>query len=307
MSSATRIRATTRPVRRRPDGGDRWMGLAFVAPQVIGVLVLGIVPFVAVIWYSLNEWTPLTGTFDFIGIENYIQLFGDQRFFSSLRSSFLFGAGIVVLNLVLAISLALLLNNRMRGIATFRAFFFSPVVVSIIAWSIVWNFLLAPEGGINGTLAMIGIDGPGWLTNPATALPAVVVIQVFKGVGMNMVLFLAALQGVPGEIKEAARLDGAGPARLFFFITLPMISPTVLLAGILTTIGSLEVFAPIQLLTQGGPADSTLVLPYFLYQVAFQQQQFGYASAIGVVLFIVILGLTMVQWMSRKKWVNDEN
>ncbi|HXH36808.1 MAG TPA: sugar ABC transporter permease [Plantibacter sp.] len=281
--------------------------MAFVAPQVIGVLALGVVPFVAVIWYSLNEWTPLTGSFDFVGIDNYTRLFGDQRFFNSLRSSFLFGVGIVVLNLVLALCLALLLNNRLRGISTFRAFFFSPVVVSIIAWSIVWNFLLAPEGGVNGTLAMFGIDGTGWLTDPATALGSVVVIQVFKGVGMNMVLFLAALQGVPGEIKEAARLDGAGPVRLFFAVTLPMISPTVLLAGILTTIGSLEVFAPIQLLTKGGPADTTLVLPYFLYQTAFQQQEFGYASAIGVVLFIIILGLTMAQWMSRKKWVNDEN
>lgn len=307
MSSAVRARAATRPVRRHLDRGDRWIGLAFVAPQVIGVLALGVVPFVAVIWYSLNEWTPLTGSFDFVGIDNYTRLFGDQRFFNSLRSSFLFGVGIVVLNLVLALCLALLLNNRLRGISTFRAFFFSPVVVSIIAWSIVWNFLLAPEGGVNGTLAMFGIDGTGWLTDPATALGSVVVIQVFKGVGMNMVLFLAALQGVPGEIKEAARLDGAGPVRLFFAVTLPMISPTVLLAGILTTIGSLEVFAPIQLLTKGGPADTTLVLPYFLYQTAFQQQEFGYASAIGVVLFIIILGLTMAQWMSRKKWVNDEN
>ncbi|WP_431030962.1 carbohydrate ABC transporter permease [Plantibacter sp. RU18] len=307
MSSAVRTRAATRPIRRHLDRGDRWIGLAFVAPQVIGVLALGVVPFVAVIWYSLNEWTPLTGSFDFVGIDNYTRLFGDQRFFNSLRSSFLFGVGIVVLNLVLALCLALLLNNRLRGISTFRAFFFSPVVVSIIAWSIVWNFLLAPEGGVNGTLAMFGIDGTGWLTDPATALGSVVVIQVFKGVGMNMVLFLAALQGVPGEIKEAARLDGAGPVRLFFAVTLPMISPTVLLAGILTTIGSLEVFAPIQLLTKGGPADTTLVLPYFLYQTAFQQQEFGYASAIGVVLFIIILGLTMAQWMSRKKWVNDEN
>ena len=272
MSSATRTRAMTRPVRRHLDGGDRWIGLAFVAPQVLGVLVLGVIPFGAVIWYSLNAWTPLTGTFDFIGIDNYVRLFGDPRFYTSLRSSFLFGVGLVTLNLVLALCLALLLNNRIRGISTFRAFLFSPVVVSIIAWSIVWNFLLAPEGGINGTLAMFGIDGTGWLTDPATALASVVVIQVFKGVGMNMVLFLAALQGVPAEIKEAARLDGAGPWRLFFAVTLPMISPTVLLAGILTTIGSLEVFAPIQLLTKGGPSDSTLVLPYFLYQTAFQQQ-----------------------------------
>jgi multiple sugar transport system permease protein len=178
--------------------------------------------------------------------------------------------------------------------------------VSIIAWTVVWNFILAPNGGLNGVLKLVGLDGVSWLREPGTALLAVVVIQVFKGVGMNMVLFLAALQGVPGEVKEAARLDGAGAWRLFRSITLPMISPTILLVGILTTIGSLEVFAPIQLLTAGGPGDSTLVLPYFLYQTAFQQQQFGYASAIGVVLFLIILALTMLQWATRRRWVTDE-
>lgn len=291
--------------RRRPDG-DRWLGVAFVAPQVLGVILLGVVPFLFVIWYSFNEWRPLTGEMEFIGLDNYTRLAGDPTFSASVVASLFFSAGVLVLNLVIAISLAVLLNRRMRGITAFRTIFFSPVVVSVVAWSVTWGFLLAPDGGINGALQLLGIDGPNWLADPSTSLISLVVVQVFKGVGMNMVLFLAALQGVPEEIREAAQLDGASPWRSFWSVTVPMIAPTILLTGILTTIGSLEVFAPVQLLTGGGPGDSTNVLPFFLYRTAFVSQQFGYASAIGVVLFAIILALTMLQWTSRRKWVNDE-
>ncbi|MET4783172.1 sugar ABC transporter permease [Glaciihabitans sp. UYNi722] len=280
--------------------------MAFVAPQVLGVVALGLVPFAFVIWYSLNEWRPLTGAFNFIGLDNYTQLFSDPTFYASLSASLLFGAALLVFNLSIAMVLAVLLNQRLRGTSAFRTIIFSPVVVSVVAWSIVWSFLLAPNGGINGFLAMIGIDGPNWLGEPGTALISVVAVQVFKGVGMNMVLFLAALQGVPAEMKEAAQLDGANPWRSFWSITVPMIAPTILLTCILTTIGSLEVFAPVQLLTGGGPGNATNVLPYFLFRTAFVSQQFGYASAIGVVLFAIILGLTLLQWFSRRRWVHDE-
>ena len=294
------------PSRRpRPDG-DRWLGVAFVAPQVLGVIVLGVVPFLFVIWYSFNEWRPLTGGMEFIGLDNYSRLFADPTFLASVVASLLFSAGVLILNLVIAISLAVLLNRRMKGITGFRTIFFSPVVVSVVAWSVTWGFLLAPDGGINGALRMLGIDGPNWLADPSTSLISLVVVQVFKGVGMNMVLFLAALQSVPEEIREAAQLDGATPWRSFWAITVPMIAPTILLTGILTTIGSLEVFAPVQLLTGGGPGDSTNVLPFLLYRTAFVSQQFGYASAIGVVLFAIILALTMLQWTTRRKWVHDE-
>ncbi|WP_198663874.1 carbohydrate ABC transporter permease [Jiangella endophytica] len=292
---------------RRPrPGGNGWLGVAFVAPQVLGVIVLGVVPFIFVIWYSFNEWRPLTGEMEFIGLDNYYRLVADPTFSASIIASLLFSAGVLVLNLVIAISLAVLLNRRMKGITGFRTIFFSPVVVSVVAWSVTWGFLLAPDGGINGALAILGIDGPNWLADPSTALISLVVVQVFKGVGMNMVLFLAALQSVPEEIREAAHLDGAGPWRSFRSITVPMIAPTILLTGILTTIGSLEVFAPVQLLTGGGPGDTTNVLPFFLYRTAFISQQFGYASAIGVVLFAIILALTMLQWTTRRRWVHDE-
>ncbi|WP_308798114.1 carbohydrate ABC transporter permease [Agromyces silvae] len=304
-TSAATGRSAAPSRRSRPDA-DRWLGAAFVAPQVLGVIVLGVVPFIFVIWYSFNEWRPLTGQMEFIGGDNYSRLIADPTFSASVVASLFFSAGVLVLNLVIAISLAVLLNRRMKGITAFRTIFFSPVVVSIVAWSVTWGFLLAPAGGINGALKLLGIDGPNWLADPSTALISLVVVQVFKGVGMNMVLFLAALQSVPEEIREAAQLDGASPWRSFWSITVPMIAPTILLTGILTTIGSLEVFAPVQLLTGGGPGDSTNVLPFFLYRTAFVSQQFGYASAIGVVLFVIILALTMLQWSTRKRWVHDE-
>ncbi|MGW0507090.1 carbohydrate ABC transporter permease [Micromonospora sp. NPDC003241] len=294
------------PSRRPRRDGDRWLGVAFVAPQVLGVIILGVVPFLFVIWYSLNEWRPLTGEMEFIGFDNYSNLFADPTFSASVIASLFFSAGVLVLNLVIAISLAVMLNQRLKGITAFRTIFFSPVVVSVVAWSVTWGFLLAPDGGLNGALRLLGIDGANWLTDSSTALVSLVVVQVFKGVGMNMVLFLAALQSVPEEIREAAQLDGASPWRSFRSITVPMIAPTILLTGILTTIGSLEVFAPVQLLTGGGPGYDTNVLPFFLYRTAFVSQQFGYASAIGVVLFAIILTLTMLQWTSRRKWVNDE-
>ncbi|MFD3486126.1 carbohydrate ABC transporter permease [Streptomyces sp. NPDC058665] len=280
--------------------------MAFVAPQVLGVIILGVVPFLFVIWYSLNEWRPLTGEMEFTGLDNYSRLFADPTFSASVIASLLFSAGVLVLNLVIAISLAVLLNRRMKGITAFRTIFFSPVVVSVVAWSVTWGFLLAPNGGLNGVLQLLGIDGTSWLTDSSTALMSLVVVQVFKGVGLNMVLFLAALQSVPEEIREAAQIDGASPWRSFWSITVPMIAPTILLTGILTTIGSLEVFAPVQLLTDGGPGNATNVLPFFLYRTAFVSQQFGYASAIGVVLFAIILALTMLQWTSRRRWVHDE-
>ncbi|WP_434740636.1 carbohydrate ABC transporter permease [Micromonospora sp. SH-82] len=280
--------------------------MAFVAPQVLGVIVLGVVPFLFVIWYSLNEWRPLTGEMTYVGFENYTRLFADPTFSSSVTASLLFSVGVLVLNLTVALGLAVLLNQRLKGITAFRTIFFSPVVVSVVAWSVTWGFLLAPDGGINGVLRLFGIEGTSWLADSSTALVSLVVVQVFKGVGMNMVLFLAALQGVPEEMREAAQLDGASAWKSFRSITVPMIAPTILLTGILTTIGSLEVFAPVQLLTVGGPGDATNVLPFFLYRTAFVNQQFGYASAIGVVLFAIILTLTMLQWTSRRKWVHDE-
>lgn len=285
---------------------DRLVGYAMVAPVVLGSLAFVVLPLCMVVWYSLHEWNVLANTFTFVGAENYERMAADGGLADALLASMWFSLGLVVLNIVLALLLAVLLNQRLPGTTTFRTFFFSPVVVSLVAWTIVWSFLLQADGGINGFLALLGVDGPNWLRHPTTAMVSVIVVQVFKNVGLNMILFLAALQGVPEELQEAARLDGAGAWRRFRSITLPLISPTILLVSIITIVGSLEVFAQIDVLTGGGPGSSTTVLVYYLYQQAFQFNEFGYASAIAVLLFVIVLVLTLLQWQSRKRWVFHE-
>ncbi|BEL04866.1 sugar ABC transporter permease [Actinoplanes sichuanensis] len=286
---------------------DLLTGYLFVTPALIGAVAFVFVPLVLVVWYSLHEWNVLADTFDFVGTENYRKLAEDPQVPGVLRATALFSAGLVVLNLGLALVLAVLLNQRLRGTTVFRVLFFSPVVVSLLAWTIVWGFLLQDNGGINAFLDLVGIDGPNWLRSEGTAMASVVVVQVFKNVGLNMVLFLAALQGVPQELYEAARTDGAGPWTVFRRITLPLISPTILLTSIITVVGSLQVFAQISVLTQGGPGTSTTVLVYYLYQQAFQFHAFGYGSTLSVVLFLIVLALTVLQWQMRKKWVFHEN
>lgn len=306
-----RDRQPSSAVRRFRRGGTRRAdvvtGYLMVSPTLLGSALFVIGPLVAVIWYSLHEWQVLSGQFTYQGLENYGRLASDTNFHDSLKATGVFSVGLVVLNVALALALAVMLNQKLRGTVLFRTAFFSPVVVSLVAWTIVWGFLLQNDGGINSLLGLLGIDGPNWLRRGDTAMVSVVVVQVFKNVGLNMVLFLAALQGVSEELREAARLDGASAARIFRSIVLPLISPTILLVSIITIVGSLQVFAQIAVLTQGGPGTSTTVLVYFLYRQAFEFNQFGYASAVSVVLFVIALLLTLVQWQTRKRWVHHES
>lgn len=269
-------------------------------------MVLGLVPFALAVWYGFHNWHPLTGEFNWAGWGNYERLLHDADAWAALLTTFKFSALLVVMNICLALTLAVLLNVKFRGRTFFRTVFFLPVVVSSVAWVLIWQYLVAANGGINGALSVIGLEGPNWLREESTALITVVVIQVFKGVGMNMVLFLAALQNVPSQLYEAARLDGAGAWYTMWKITLPLITPTVLMVVIITVASSLDIFVPIQVLTSGGPGDSTTVISYLIYRTAFTDQQFGYASVLGVLMFLVTLALTVVQWGSRKRWVHDE-
>lgn len=285
---------------------DSAAGYLFAAPQLAGIALFVLLPLALVFWYSLHEWNVLANTFSYTGAQNYQQLLQDPTLPSVLGATVLFCAGLVVFNLSLALLLAVLLNQKLAGITLLRTLFFSPVVVSLVAWTIVWGFLLQHNGGINGMLALVGIEGPNWLRSPGTAMVSVIVVQVFKNVGLNMVLFLAALQAVPRELYEAARIDGAPAWRQFRRITLPLISPTVLLTSIITIVGSLQVFAQIAVLTQGGPGVSTTVLVYYLYQQTFQFHRFGYGSTLAVLLFAIVALLTLAQWQLRRKFVFHE-
>lgn len=290
--------------RRRRDG---LAGYLMITPQVAGSVLFVLLPLGLVIWYSFNEWNVLAGTFQFSGAANYEKLIADERLREVLKSTTLFSAGLVAVNLSLALFLAVLLNQRLAGVAVFRTLFFSPVLVTLVAWTMVWQMLLQPNGSVNGLLATVGIEGPNWLRTEATAMISVIFVQVIKNVGLNMVLFLAALQGVPKQLYEAATVDGAGRWAQFRRITVPLISPTILLTSIITIVGSLQVFAQIAVLTQGGPGMSTTVLVYYLYQQAFQFHHFGYGATLSVLLFAIVGGLTLVQWRMRRKWVFYES
>tara|TARA_R110002051_G_scaffold325607_1_gene429320 strand:- start:6235 stop:7107 length:873 start_codon:yes stop_codon:yes gene_type:complete len=286
---------------------DSLAGYLFIAPQMIGITVFVLIPLGLVFWYSLHEWNVLAQTFRFQGLGNYQTLLSDPGLPQVLGATAIFSVGLVIFNMSLALLLAVLLDQKLKGITLYRTLFFSPVVVSLVAWTIVWGFLLQNNGGINALLATFGIEGPNWLRHPTTAMISVIVVQVFKNVGLNMVLFLAALQGVPRELYEAARVDGTPAFKQFTRITLPMISPTVLLTSIITIVGSLQVFAQIAVLTQGGPGMSTTVLVYYLYQQAFQFHKFGYGATLSILLFLVVAVLTFIQWQMRRKLVFYEN
>ncbi|WP_338608898.1 sugar ABC transporter permease [Pelagibacterium nitratireducens] len=304
-------KSSSPPARKRPfwtmERRDSLAGYLFIAPQMIGITVFVLIPLGLVFWYSLHEWNVLAQTFRFQGLGNYQTLLSDPGLPQVLGATAIFSVGLVIFNMGLALLLAVLLDQKLKGITLYRTLFFSPVVVSLVAWTIVWGFLLQNNGGINALLATFGIEGPNWLRHPTTAMISVIVVQVFKNVGLNMVLFLAALQGVPRELYEAARVDGTPAFKQFTRITLPMISPTVLLTSIITIVGSLQVFAQIAVLTQGGPGMSTTVLVYYLYQQAFQFHKFGYGATLSILLFVVVAVLTFIQWQMRRKLVFYEN
>ncbi|MBH0052550.1 sugar ABC transporter permease [Salinibacterium sp. SWN139] len=286
---------------------DAAAGYLFVAPQVLGVTAFVLIPLALVVYFSLHEWNVLGNKFTYVGVENFERFFTDPQIVPVMQATGVFSIGLVFFNLTIALLLAVMLNRSMAGITFFRTIFFSPVVVSLVAWTIVWGFLFQDNGGINGMLEVVGIDGPNWLREGPTAMISVIIVQVFKNLGLNMVLFLAALQGVPRELTEAATMDGANARRLFTRITIPLISPTILLTFIITIVGSLQVFAQIAVLTQGGPGISTTVLVYYLFQQAFLFGEFGYGSVLSIVLFVIVLILTVAQWQLRKRWVFYEN
>ncbi|WP_256760989.1 carbohydrate ABC transporter permease [Cohnella sp. WQ 127256] len=282
-------------------------GWLFISPMVLGFTLLLLFPMGLALYMSFSDW-PLLGNHHFIGLENYQNIMSDSLFWKVLKNTLYFTVGLVPLNIILALLLALLLSKSMRGIGLFRTAIFVPVMTSLIVWSIVWKYMFATDAGlINQLLLLFDITGPAWLYDTDLAMPAVIVTSVLKNVGLNMVLFIAALQQVPRSLYEAATLDGAGKTKTFFNVTLPMITPTVFLTVVMTVIGSLKVFGQIFVMTQGGPSNSTKVLVYYIWEKAFKLFQLGYASSLAFVLFIIVLVLTLVQWQLRKRWVFNES
>lgn len=283
--------------------GETKAGFLFIAPQMLGYLIFVLGPAIAVFVFSLHERNMLSGRNVFVGLENFRQMFQqDPLFYKTMFNTLIFTGGLVPLGVCLALLLSLLSYKWFFGVQAFRTIIFAPVVTSAVAWAIVWRFLLqGQQGAVNQILSLVGIAGPDWLRDPSTAMVSVIVTRVVKNVGMNVVIFVAAIANLPEELFESARIDGANDSQIFFRIKMPLLMPTTLMVTILVTMGSLKVFDHIMLMTQGGPENATMVLVYYIYYQGFRFFDTGYASALAVVLFGISLILAMAQWKVRRR------
>jgi len=307
----SRANTTSKPARgfrvpglslRRREAIEAWL---MTSPTIIGFAIFFLGPLIAVMVYSMAEWNLLSRKMTFVGLANYTDaLTVNADFWQVMGNSVIFAAGLVPLNMALALALALCLSRPFFGVVFFRTIFFAPVVTSAVAWAIVWKFLLQGEAGaVNQMLASVGIDGPNWLREPDWAMAAVIVTRVIKMVGLNMILYIAALQTIPRDYEEAARLEGATHWQVFKMVIWPLLAPTTLIIMVITTIGSFKVFDHIYLMTGGGPENGTLVLAFYIYQQAFEFFEVGYASALAIIMFVIVLALTLVQFALRRKQV----
>lgn len=297
-----------RPKGRSLDYRDNLWGYAFIMPMLIGFLIITVAPVIATFIYSLTNKNMMSRTTDFVGLQNFIDLFKDKTFRSTLWQTLEFTLLLIPSNLILTLGLAALLKDKFRGCGFFRTAVFTPVVTSVVVWGVLWKYIFQTDNGlINSILQMFGVAGPQWLMNVKLAIPISVFVTLVKGLGMNMVIFIGAMLDVPPEYYEAADLDGASKWQQFFKITIPSIAPSIFLVLIMTTIGSLKVFGQVKNLTNGGPGTASYVMVFYIYEMAFRSYKFGYASAISVVLFLMIVGLTILQWNTRKRWIHYED
>lgn len=282
-------------------------GYLFVGPFLLGFLVFWALPLVAVVYLSLTSYDLLTQP-AFVGFANYERMLSaDPLFWKSLRVTTLYSLGSVLLQVVFGLGLALLLNQKVRGLAFYRTLFYLPTVVSGVAVAYMWLWVFNPVAGIaNQLLGLVGLEGKNWFFDLDWVLPTFIVMSLWN-IGGSMVLYLAGLQGVPTTLYEASELDGAGPLRKLKDVTIPMISPVIFFNFVIGIINSFQIFTNALVITEGGPANSTLFLVLYLYRNAFENLRMGYASTLAIALFVVVLVLTAISFRLSKRLVYYES
>ncbi len=271
-------------------------GWTFIGPSLALLLVFSAAPLLFAFYLSVHGWNLVEPVKPFVGLRHYVQLAGDGTFWNAAKNTLLYSL-YVPATMMLSLAVALLLNRSFRGVALLRAVFFMPYITSFVAISIVWQWMYDPEFGfINWALGLVGLGPYPWLSNPATALPALMIMAVWIHIGFQMVIFLAGLQAIPNELYEAAMIDGAGRWRRFWRITLPLLKPTTFFVLVTSIIGSFQVFTFVYVMTEGGPLRATDVIVYHIYQNAWQFLRMGYASAMSWVLFAAIFAITLLQF-----------
>ncbi|WP_182882440.1 MULTISPECIES: carbohydrate ABC transporter permease [unclassified Microbispora] len=302
MAHAITQSAPHSPPRRRPAWHRILIGWSFILPNFLGFALFTLIPMLAAFALAFLKWDSYN-TPEWVGLENFRRLLRDENFYVALRNTLYYAVGHIPLTLAAALGLAVALDRKLRGVQFFRTAAFFPYITSLVAVAVVWSMLFNPTAGpVNQLLHALGIDDPPrWMASTDWAMPAVIVTSVWRDMGYYMVLFLAGLQTIPKEYYEAARVDGANAWERFWRITLPCLRPTTFFVVVMLTIQSFKVLDLIVVMTDGGPGRSTLVLAQLIYREGITEGRFGYSSAIALVLFVIVLTVTVVQFRLNER------
>jgi len=288
------------------DRGDRdvlW-GYVFLLPQLLGLLLFSLIPLVSVFYLSMASWDGL-GPITFVGFQNFIEQLQSSDLHIALLNTLYYTIIAVPGGLFFALLIALGLNN-VQGKTVYRVLYFMPFITGSVAVGVIWSFLLNSDFGLfNSVLrSVFHASGVGWLTTTRYVIPSIALVGIWQGLGFNMIIFLAGLQGIPVSYREAARMDGANKFQLFWQVTLPMLTPTIFFTTVISILGSFQVFDLTFILTNGGPGKDSYTMVYHIYHLGFETATFGPASAAAVILFVILLVVTVVQFRLQKRWVN---
>lgn len=288
---------------------DFFTGMGFILPSLLGFLIFTFIPVVISLCLSFTSWNFMEGIegIKFNGLANYIRLFSDEWFLNSYKNNIIFTAVTVPVLIALGLVMATIINKYIYGGGVVRTMIFIPYIASVVAVCTVWMVLLQPSyGPVNEFFRSIGIaNPPGWLADFKWSLPSIMIIYVWQQVGYYSIVFLAGLKGLPEDVYEAAKVDGASSIRQFFSLTVPLISPTTFFLTIMGIIGSFKVFDQISVLTQGGPGSYSSVMAYYVYRTAFDYFEMGYANTLAWALFVLVFIVTLVQWKMQAKFSNE--
>ncbi len=307
--------AVTSSINSRPTGNRQilrmmrkeWTAYLFLLPSLLQFAVLMVFPVIFSFYLSFHEWNILEPAKPFVGLDNYTRLLGDRRVRQAIFNTVYYTVVSVPATLFCGLLIALLLNNQIRGRGLFRAMYYLPGVTSAVAVAVVWKWIFNGDFGlINYYLMEIGLisEPIRWLTDPNLAMPAVIIVSVWGGVGGCMIIYLAGLQAIPDEMYDAAKVDGAGPVRMLFSITIPLLAPATFFLLITSIIGAFQQFGLPYLLTAGGPVGRTTTIAYYLYTSAFKNFEMGYAAAMSYVLFAMIFGFTLLHMRFSYRDIN---
>lgn len=293
-------------IRLMMKSGEAKAGILFVLPFFIGFLIFNILPIIYALFISFVDYNTLKPSFNFIGFDNFVRVFHDQialnAYLKSLIYTLFYVPGVIIVSFLVSV----VLNRKFHWRPVSRTMILVPYVANVVAIAMVWSIILDPyDGPVNAFLHLIGISNPPmWLGGVGSSLPTIALINVWQSIAFQTIVFLAALQGVPKELYEASELDGAGKWRQMINITIPLVSPTTFFLVITSIIGSFQNYASVRALTNGGPGVSSRVISLNIYEEAFTYNRYSYAAAQAILLFVIILIVTIIQWKGQKKWVH---